>query len=143
MSISKAKYRPVLTAKQILHILTLAKTESPSISAASLDVISSLAPFQAKIANAGIVPAYTLQPVKPSNTSLEGLGGTSTTIPTTYSSKQELWAASYAKFKQSPVECSLEEIEEAKEHMYLNDLMSPAELEEFEKGNIIGVKSNE
>ena len=136
------KYRPVLTAEQILHILTLAKTEQPAISNTSLSIIASLAPFQAKIDNAGIIPAYTMQPVKPNNTSLEALEGTVSAGSPPYN-KEDYWERCYTKYSTNPVACNLEEIHAAKEHMYLNDLMSPTELEEFEKGNVIGVKSNE
>lgn len=142
MSTITNKYRPVLTAKQILHILKLAKTEQPAISAASFSLIASLAPFQAKIDNAGIIPAYTIQPIRPSNTSLEELGGAISAGLPPYN-KEDYWERCYTKYSTNPVTCNLEELHAAKEHMYLNDLMSSAELEEFEKGNVTGVKSNE
>jgi len=127
------KFRPVLTAAQIEHILYLAKTEQPSITAASMSLISTLSPFQAKIANAGIQPAYTMAPVKPKAASIEGLGGDPfVNTKLMGQSKEMYWADCYNKFSDNPALCNLDEIAAAKEHMYLNDLMSPAELAEFE-----------
>jgi hypothetical protein len=54
----KVKYRPVLTAEQIQHMLYLAKTEQP-ISSASLSIIATLVPWEAKIANGVANAAYT------------------------------------------------------------------------------------
>lgn len=50
------KYRPVLTGEQISHILHLCKSDS---SRASMSVIATLAPFEFKILNGAINPAYT------------------------------------------------------------------------------------
>ena len=128
---TKSKYRPVLTALQITHILELAKLESP-LSDLSISVISTLSPFEAKIKNAGISPAYTPKPVKQST--LESLGGLSSTSieQANNMSKEEYWAQCYAKYVLSPITCSLEEIQAATEHKYLNDLLNPKELAAFE-----------
>lgn len=135
---AQPKYRPVLTAAQILHILTLAKTESP-ISSASISLIATLAPFQAKIENAGIAPAYTTSPVV-SATSLEGLGAAPledlSYNPVGSYNKEEYWERAYKKYSANPVACSLEEIHAAKEHMYLHELMSAEEVVEFEAASI-------
>ena len=150
-SVPKVKYRPVLTAEQITHILHLAKTESP-ISNASISVISVLAPFEAKILNAGIKPAYTEAPKKDI---LESLGGrtpaqkmadppritsyptdsassASSPVSTEHLTKEQRWEAAYNKWSTNPSSCSLQEIKDAQEHRYLNDLMSPEEMVEFE-----------
>lgn len=144
-----AKYRPVLTAAQITHILTLAKTESP-MSQMSLSVIASLASFQAKIDNAAITAAYVTSPTV-SKTSLEALGGvpatasdslpntchgynTSPNVSNTYESKESYWAACYEKYSISPASCTLQEIEAAREHKYLNGLMTEEEVKAFERG---------
>ena len=144
------KYRPVLTANMIEHILKLAKTESP-ISNASISVIAVLAPFQAKIQNAGIMAAYT-EVDKP--TLEESLGfpiGRDLPVPILGApaddaiacpedprtlagmSKEEYWSWCYARFEISPEVCSLDEIQAAQEHRYLNDLMSPEEVTAFEE----------
>ena len=133
--VAQPKYRPVLTATQILHILTLAKTESP-ISSASISLIATLAPFQAKIENAGIAPAYTTTPIV-SATSLEGLGALAPLETTPYN-KEEYWQRCYTKYSANPVACSLEEIHAAKEHMYLHELMSAEEVAEFEAASNAG-----
>lgn len=130
---ANTKYRPVLTAAQIQHILELAKTEAPCISALSMSLISSLSPFQAKIANAGIQAAYTTAPVKPKANSLESLGAASSMVDHDLN-KEEYWALCYKRLEEYGAKhLSLQEITAAKEHMYLNDLMSPEELAEFEK----------
>jgi hypothetical protein len=145
MSTSKPKYRPVLTAAQITKILALAKLEQP-ISAESFSLISTLSPFAAKIANNGIQAAYSLAPIKPST--LESLGGPSdhpdfdiTNVTGSINtgglglgrSKELYWEQCHDKYGSDPVACTLEEIQGAKEHMYLNDLMSPEEVVEFEQ----------
>ncbi len=152
MSVPKAKqtkYRPVLTAAQITKILALAKLEQP-ISAESFSLISTLSPFAAKIANGGIQAAYVTVPPKAKATSLEGLGAdlAKFTDLVNLSSKCEpgidkeaYWYDCYRKYNSDPVSCSLEEIQAAKEHMYLNDLMSEEEIAEFEAPHVDGNNS--
>ena len=128
------KYRPVLTAAQILHIILLAKLED-SISMTSISLISVLAPFAAKIDNAGIIPAYTTSPVLSlTDKNLSKLGAdVSQEIEAMHlMSKEERWAKAYAKRMLTPTACSLIEIADAKSHAYLNDLMSTKELTDYE-----------
>lgn len=120
------KYRPVLPAHLIEHILALAKSENP-ISASSIEVVGILAPFQAKIQNDSLTPAYTTEPKQ----SLEEKLGMSTPH---YDDKVDYWAACYNKYVATPAECSLAEIQAAQEHMYLNNLMSDEEVAVFEAG---------
>ena len=123
------KYRPVLSSSAIAHIVALAKTESP-ISSASVEVIATLAPFLAKIENSGITAAYTSNPKKSLE---ESLGLTSPLdVPHSTNSKEERWEWAYAKYALNPTECSLSEIQAAREHMYLNDLMTEEEALDFE-----------
>lgn len=132
---AETKYRPVLTSEQILHILYLAKSELPSISTTSMSLISTLAPFQAKIENSGITAAYTTTPRTPTNT-LEALGaGTpeSASLATSNLVKEVYWQNCYNKYTADPIACTLDELLAAKEHMYLNDLMTEAELTDFEE----------
>lgn len=125
----QAKYRPVLTATQITHILTLAKTEQP-LTEQSLSIISTLSPFLAKIQNAGITPAY-IPDSKPSVYSLESLGGENHSLSPV--PKEVYWEECYKKYNLTPELCSINEIEAANEHMYLNELMSPEEAKLFEE----------
>lgn len=134
------KYRPVLTSAHILHILALAKREYPHMSSASMNLIGVLAPFQAKIENAGIAAAYTTTPRVAIN-SLESLGvtpaithtwATSTAIDSC-GSKEQYWLHCYTKVQEAgTVACTLEEIQAANEHRYLNDMMTPEEEEQYE-----------
>lgn len=131
---STPKYRPVLTAKQILHIIQLAKLEEP-ISMCSISLISVLAPFAAKIDNAAITPAYITTPaLSMTDKNLAALGSeVSAEIEAMHLiSKEERWAKAYAKHMLDPVDCSLVEIADAKSHAYLNDLMSADELADYE-----------
>ena len=148
---NKAKYRPVLTAVQIEHILYLAKSEQP-LSSMSMSLISTLAPFQAKIQNAAMTPAYILVAPKPSEADvMESLGAGApnkivgnihTSIDCSGLAKQEYWEACYNKFKANPVYCSLAEIAASQEHAYLNELMSVSELAAFEAEFNMVDKSN-
>ena len=142
---NKQKYRPVLTAGQIEHILYLAKSESPMTQAA-MTIIATLSPFQAKIENAGIAAAYTMQDPKPKVNSLESLGGLAsskvlTTEPDACETKEEFWELCYEKYMANPAICSLDVIKGAQEHKYLNDLMTAEELSDFEAAMNIGAQS--
>ena len=140
MSTNKAKYRPVLTASQIQHILKLAKSEQP-ISEASIEVISKLAPFAAKIESNAVQAAYSIKPAKETSL-LADLGespsetisaeATSNEIAQEHYNKEEYWEQCYLRYKDNPASCSLREIEAAQEHMYLNELMTAEEIAAFE-----------
>ena len=143
-SSKEAKYRPVLTASQITYLLEIAKNSiaiSYGDDSDALSIITTLAPFKAKIDNGATNPAYITKSVLPKQViSIADLGGT--TDSETYierlsptacaTSKGERWALAHAKFCISPAACTLEEIKGAKEHMYLNDLMSAEEMQAFE-----------
>jgi hypothetical protein len=139
---TKLKYRPVLTAEQILHIITLATSELP-ISTESMSVLQSLSPYSAKIQVAAIKPAYDpVDPLEAQRRMLASLGGSLNLeheladVPeyvTALTTKEERWAAAYAKLKIIPsVALSMQEMADAMEHMYLNDLMTPEQAREFE-----------
>lgn len=125
-----AKYRPVLTAQQILHLLNRCKLEQP-LSELGVMCISTLSVFKTKIENAGIQPAYIQQPDKPST--MEQLGAEFPSTNDVPIPKEQAWFAAYEKYKKDPESCSLREILDAREHMYLNDLMTPEEVIEFER----------
>ena len=127
------KYRPVLTANQITHILNLAKLENP-LSDISLSVISTLSVFQTKIDNAAVLPAYSSiqstasasNAVTREEKQLLDLGeipATSTTTDTA-STKEVLWEQAYQLYIADPTACSIATLSAAQEHMYLNDLMT-------------------
>lgn len=125
------KYRPSLTADQIEFILSLTKqfyidaTSLPNPDLVKTNqafaVIATLTPFEAKIRNLAIAPAYT--PVPPAPSLLESLGGTEIPSIPPYDdsigtpevnlsqlppvSKEEIWAASYSKYLLSPTSCTL------------------------------------
>lgn len=137
------KYRPVLTSIQIEQILHLAKLEQP-ISSLSMSLISTLAPFKAKIDNAGIQAAYSSEAKVPL---MESLGSSDPHTETYNSStphlnKEAYWEQCFNKYQSEPSACTLEEIQGMREHKYLNDLMNEAELTEFENETVASL-SNE
>ena len=125
------KYRPVLTSVQIIKILALAKTEIPYLTEESISLIGTLAPFLAKIENEGITAAYTMAPPRVARDSLEALGFTASVDVDL--SKEEYWELCYKKHAISPKDCSLQEINAAQEHRYLNGLMTAEEAIRFEE----------
>lgn len=138
----QTKYRPTLTADQITHIINLCKSESP-LSNTSMAIMGVLAPFKAKIDLNTITPAYT---TSPRETLEESLGLTLTneeqealykeiTMPPEWPDsidKEAFWLHCYNKYKDSPDTCTEEEKHGAYEHMYLNDLMTPEQIKNFE-----------
>tara|TARA_R110000744_G_scaffold372015_2_gene483362 strand:- start:334 stop:762 length:429 start_codon:yes stop_codon:yes gene_type:complete len=132
-----SKYRPVLTAAQIEHILTLAKLESP-ISATSFSVIATLSPFLAKIQNNAVTAAYstTEKTAASSKFSLEGLGGeVSDSNHDSMHNKEAYWEQCYQKLESNgAASLTLEQLKGADEHRYLNSLMTPEEQASFERG---------
>ena len=134
----KTKFRPVLTLEQIQHTIKLAKLETP-ISDTSISLIATLTPYIAKIEARSIAAAYTTK----ERLSLESkLGFSSEEIAETIGNsehiaaainKEEYWKVCYEKWLDNPVNCTVSEILAANEHRYLNDLMTPEEMVEFEK----------
>lgn len=123
---AKQKYRPVLTAEQITYLLALCK-ESPVLSSTCISCIHTLSVYQTKIDNLGITPAYTTSPRK---SLVEKLGESS---DLTLRSKEDVWATSYERYVADPASCSLATIQDAREHMYLHELMTPEEVVSFEQ----------
>ena len=143
------KYRPSLTKTQIEQIIALCKVDG---STHSLDVLRALAPFYAKIQHSAIKEAHTVQPkqsvyellgmdtpqatvtsTQETNTASEIKEATADTIDINdYVTNADYWLACYTKYEADKVSCTVQEIEAAKEHMYLNDLMTPEQEEEWE-----------
>tara|TARA_R110000803_G_scaffold209779_1_gene280035 strand:- start:281 stop:697 length:417 start_codon:yes stop_codon:yes gene_type:complete len=131
------KYRPVLTAEQIEHILVLAKG-SP-MTDTNISLIGSLSPFFAKIQNKAVTAAYSTTE-KSSKFSIESLGGSATglDLAPNVGDKEEYWERCYNQWLITPTEMSLNGIEAANEHRYLHGLMTPEEQTAFETGTPLG-----
>lgn len=141
----QGKYRPQLTASQITHAVQLAKLDLGCITSttheASLDLLATLSPFKAKIDNLAITPSYTPAPPKPSVTDSLGMDSGHQSPVTTPAdalslvglTKEQLWEQCYQAYLTNPANCTAEQIIMAKEHMYLNDLMTPEEEEAYEQ----------
>lgn len=120
-----AKYRPSLKAEHITHIIATLK--SGTVSQLDMEVLKVLVPFEAKINNGIIVPASIPTPKQSIEESLGMLPA-----PTASLTKEQQWEQSYQLYKRDPANCTLQIIAEAKEHMYLHNLMTPEEAAEFE-----------
>lgn len=142
-----AKYRPSVTGEQITHIIRLAKLD---MSTESIELIKTLAPFEAKILAGAMLPAHLSTPRQSLEDSLgmtivDSLGK-KIAIPTKGSvnlievkgDKVAYNLSCYNKYKLACTVDRLEDItpdimEAAKEHMYVNDLMTPEEEAEYER----------
>lgn len=114
------KYRPVLSASHITHILMLAKRD---MSRESVSVISILAPFEWKIENGSVRPAHV---TAPESDIFNSLGLTETPELSTEVNKVKMEVLWY-RYKENPTSLSLTEINQALEYGYTNDLMTTAE----------------
>lgn len=141
-----SKYRPVLTAGQIAHMLSLAqahfmsKPEGLTIENDTRDIsfsiIATLSPFKAKIDALAINPTYTTKPDRASAL-LESLGedvpaSSISDIPANFISKEAYWSYCYNKWQADPTSCTMAEFIASNEHRYLYDLMSPEEVAKHE-----------
>jgi hypothetical protein len=143
-SSTRGKFRPVFSFAALQQIYTLAKADYiQSSSPLSLEILGIVAPFLTKIEIGTINPAYVLvdQEGKLSKEEklLISLGASlaeekhKNNEIQMRSSKEIYWEECWKKFNENPESCSILEIKAAKEHAYLNDLMSQEEIEEFEK----------
>lgn len=152
MTTAKSKsptYRITLTAEQLYHIDHLARSQTP-ISNKSIELIGKLAPTIAKIEAGSLKAAYVAKGTVAKKDIAESLGipdmqntnaipaqkpanlATSNSNTELALSKDQVWEAAYNKYASTPELCSAQDIYNAKEHMYLNGLMSPEEVVEWE-----------
>lgn len=140
MNASIQKYRPSLSIPQLNTIIELAKNQSP-MAPDTAEVLGVLIPYVAKINLAAVSPSYTMQAKKTPLDLLDELGGLEGSdynqASNTAISKPHYWKECYDKYIDTPKLCTLEELEAVNEHRYLNNLMTPEEVTEFEKGNTL------
>jgi len=132
-SATKIKFRPVLTASQILHIIEFCKKERPQTDM-GFSIQAALVSFKDKIEDGTITPSY--QTKTPLDISLEELGFTDDDVNSSIDirlSKETYWKECFNKYTRDPNSCSVKQIAAADEHRYLNDLMSDKEIIDFEK----------
>jgi hypothetical protein len=115
------RYRPSLTAEQITAICNLCRANP---SGDSIDILRTLIPFEAKIRE-GIK-----SPVSSVETLDEKLGWPS--AKTTLQSPATKRLLAYQKWQANVQECTVEELELARDHRYLAGLMTPLESVEYE-----------
>ena len=128
------KYRPSLPPILIEKVLELAKKETP-LSSESIQLISILAPFQAKIESNGLTPAHTSAPKLTLKQSI-GLDPTPSEWVLDgreYATKEDYWLACYTIHIKDVTRLSLQEIQAAREYMYLHYLLTDSVLKEFEQ----------
>ena len=146
---STQKFRPVLSPKEIEHIVLLCKREQPAPSSASMKLLTKLAPMLTKIEIGAVKPAYTLTEHADLLTTLGGIAAApspsykapallveqaekGTIHSSAYSTKEEYWEACYQKFSMNPTACSLAELLASDEWRYLHELMTEEEARAFE-----------
>jgi len=137
MSKPSAKYRLSFSTREIEYLIALTKGDiakgesSYSSFSDAISTVQTLAVAKTKIDNMALTPAYNVSN-KPKANSLEALGATPDGMMPL--SKEQIWELAYNSYISDPTKCSLQQIADAKEHMYLNELMTEAELAEFELG---------
>lgn len=124
-----SKYRPVLTAEQISHIIGLCKTNGSSL---SLRCIAVLAPFEYKIQNGTVSSAYNMEPVKDIESEL-GFGE-APEMENGYPKQPDLSPETvYHQWRAYPEMCTVSEIKQSRDYAYTHKLLSPEELATYEK----------
>ena len=126
---SQNKYRPTFTAPQLARILHLA--QESYINAHTADIcqidrviVQTLAPFIAKIESGVKEAAYALMPRTPIHDLLGFEINPGAKQKETVQNKVAYNAACYKIYSENPARCTVVQIEAAREHMYVNDLMS-------------------
>jgi hypothetical protein len=123
-----AKYRPVLTATQITHLISLCRSD---LSVESIRCISILAPFEYKIINGGVAPAYTPQP----DLTLGNKLGFEV-APKKQSLSLEQAKIMHRDYKANIGSITLDEIKECLGVLYVNDQLTPKEESDYENSII-------
>jgi hypothetical protein len=157
MPATKSMYRPAFSEEEIevlatilleAYLLDMSKPPyniskpadsrrafSPEVKLLHHGLIGKINTLRAKIANKAITPAYvTRKHTDPTIAMLEDLGAPEAEIAALddTETKEQYWERCYLKFVSTFNLCTVSEIEAAYEHMYLNDLMTPEQLENFE-----------
>ena len=122
---AKLKFRPVLTAQQIEHVLTMCRSETP-LSQESIELVATLSPYYAKIQNAGVIPAYSVTDARKVENKLGIETGSNGRIDWVQVRKQ-----AYEKYVQNPNLCSMDELKYAHQYRFDNGLMSTEESEKY------------
>lgn len=126
---TEPKYRPVLTANQIKHILKLCRDD---MSAESLRILGVLAQFEHKIRNNAISPAYEQKIEQPLAVDL----GFESPKPKLYESDESL----YGRWKSNPAALSINELETVRSYRYQHNLMTKDEESKYETYIFDGTK---
>jgi hypothetical protein len=124
-----AKYRPVLTATQITHLISLCRAD---LSVESIRCISILAPFEYKIINGVVSPAYTPEPALNLSSKL-GFE----MAPDVQSMSLEAATRLHLLWKSGQTaNISITEIKEALGVLYVNDCLTEKEESDYENSII-------
>lgn len=136
---SQNKYRPTFTAPQLARILHLA--QESYINAHTADIcpldrviVQTLAPFIAKIESGVKEAAYNTVPRIPIHDLLGfEINPGAEQKETVVQDKVAYNAACYKMYSENPARITVKQIEAAREHMYVNDLMSATQEQLYEK----------
>ena len=157
MPATKSMYRPVFSEEEVEVLATILleaylsdiskpcylpskpadsrRAFSPHIKLVHHRLIGKINTLRTKIANNALSPAYMVRKHSDHNIAiLENLGAPETEIAILDSTetKEQHWKRCYLKFTSNPASCTVPEIEAAREHMYLNGLMTSEEVKQFE-----------
>lgn len=127
------KHRPSLTNEQITHILKLLSGESP-LSLESIELVGILKPYLTKSLplKRSLLSELLSEQNDTSSLSEAEMLSSNHIIPSNYASKEDYWHACYLRSLEYPSSLSKAELDAVLEHKYLNGLLSPSELIEFE-----------
>jgi len=125
-------YRVSLTGLEVMYLLNITKTK---LATTGEPLASSLAKKLTLYKTKIDMGALAGRGIEPSPSLLASLGGSSETPTSIELPKETIWLNAYTKYLENSKDwstLSVSEIEAAKEHMYLNFLMTPEEVAEFE-----------
>lgn len=129
-----AKYRPVLSSGQILHIIKLLKRDGTTI---SLEVLIQLSRFEWQIQNNAVTPAYVSSPA-PSMIEDLGFDGPSPKGNAHISSSEISLEALYHIWMVEPESLNALDISKVRQWRYENNKMILEEEKLFEK-EVLGI----
>ncbi len=132
------KFRPVLSESQIIYLLSRCKEPSELNKKNAISCIASLAPFLAKIENAGIIPAYS---VSTPETLSDKLGyGSEPDFENSFSQeeKDKILYLAWVNLGQDSSKFSLSDLKRIHAYRYLNELMTSDEESEYAHNLMIG-----
>ncbi len=157
---NKKKFRPSLTQVQVAYLHSLIRADYIATSSQeALSLLNIFTILQAKIETGSLKPSYipSLKVKEPSSveslskelfktaslaTGSDAIGKSILAHTHTlagFETKEAYWEAAYNKYISTEplgANCTIQELQATKEHMYLNDLMTPLEVVSYEESTL-------